>query len=172
MSKENRENRGGYSSGPELTRILPACPPSSSPGPSPILAPRSRHPSKTPPPPPHLHFVPPSTLFQTSGFKSPDQQQPTFQPWWTCCAGGAGPPHTRITTGGQAGGRPARGAVIVRVDSCQSHHPPLFTRRLCPSHTPTPSGGCHATQKQQIWKTIYASQRRAWTLSVGRVIHI
>ena len=81
LSKENRENRGGYSSGPELTRILPACPSSRSPAPCPVLARRSPHPTKSPPPLPHLHFLPlPSTLFQTSGFKPPPaQQQPTFQ---------------------------------------------------------------------------------------------
>ena len=70
MSKENRGNRAGYSSGPELTRILPACPSSPSPAPCPVLARRSPHRTKSPPPLPHLHFLPlPSTLFQTSGFK-------------------------------------------------------------------------------------------------------
>ena len=69
-----------YSSAPELTRILPACPSSPSSGPCPVLA-TSPHPTKTPPPLPHLHFLPPSTLFQTSGFKPPAQQQPTSQPW-------------------------------------------------------------------------------------------
>ena len=101
------EKIGVYSSAPELTRILPACPSSPSPGPCPVLAP-SPHPTKTPPPLPHLHFLPPSTLFQTSGFKPPAQQQPTFQPW---CGGRAvlaapDPPTLEsLLAGKQAGAR-------------------------------------------------------------------
>ena len=133
-----------YSSAPELTRILPACPSSPSPAPCPVLAPSPHHrPTKSPPPLPHLHLLPPhSTLFQTSGFKPLlSRSSPLCVVW----CGGAGPPHTRVTTGGQAGGRPARGAVIVRVDSCQSP-PSTSVYQLASPMTPL----CPHTHPHQV----------------------
>ena len=81
LSKENRENRWISICPRKLTRILPACPSSPSPAPCPVLAPSPPPPTKSSPPLPHLYFLPPhSTLFQTSGFKPPaQQQQPTLR---------------------------------------------------------------------------------------------
>ena len=140
VSKENRENLEDCGVNADFT-CMPVVP---KPGAISGLSrlPWSHH--KNPTTTPSLEFSPGAHIVSKRlGLKPPCSTAAAHFPavMWLCCAGGAGPPHTRVTTGGLAGGRPARGAVIVRVDSCQSRpstsvYQPLPARwRLCPSHT-------------------------------------
>ena len=119
VSKENRENLEDCGVNADFT-CMPVVPkPGAISGLSHVPSSHQKNPTTTP----SLEFSPGAHIVSKRlGLKPPCSTAAAHFPavMWLCCAGGAGPPHTRVTTGGLAGGRPARGAVIVRVDSCQS----------------------------------------------------